>query len=226
MKIPNRLELSEQLNAQRKMEIDGGIYLATRVDKLRADLVELERQQKDFIAKNKDVIFNATQELLLEKSELVSNIAVLREQRKELLKPLNEEWNQLNNEKEKLLKDRESLDLTIKLTEDTQKEYEKRNEESVKEFQRADAANESAQKEFSLIHTRLMEVHDLYREAESLREKTERECREKIDLLIRKEQILDYDRKHYQDFEKETKKREKEIDLREKQLVIKELKLK
>lgn len=223
MKLLTKQETNFESTMQRKSEIDNGMYLAARVDKLRKTLTELEMQQKSFIENNRKVIEDSLKELNDRKSALRDEIKSLEDKRQEMMVPLTEEWKDVDNVKEevnslyKSLKEKEVIyEQKIQETED---HLNKAKQDSIA----SDKDNELAQEKLSDIHSRLQGIATRERALESYDESVRAESENKLKLIEMKERKLSYDIKHYEDFTKELKQREKKLAQRETKLNLYEI---
>lgn len=224
MKLLSKSEVNLETTTQRKSEIDSGVYLATRIDKLRQTLLDLEEQQKIFIDSNRKVINGELSDLFEKKRNLAEEIKSLIVDREELCKPLDEEWKKVKEEKNATDLLQSNLEKQIVTYDNKINEAESTRIYSIQEAQRAETANATAQKYLSEIHSRLQEIDARLTGAHTLEEKIQKECAEKTRILEIKERKLDYDKKHFKDFEKNLKSKEQELALREKRLSIMERK--
>lgn len=104
MKLLDKKKISSDFNTQRKMQIDEGVQIAKKVDVLRETLVSLEAQHKSFIAGSRQELINATDTLQNKKATLEGEIRKLEEKRVLLMKPLDDEWAKVVEDKEELAK--------------------------------------------------------------------------------------------------------------------------
>ena len=95
MRLLDKKAISSDFNVQRKMQIDEGTNIARKVDVLRETLVSLENQHKTFIAGMRQDLINQTKALEEQKSAVQGEVKQLEQRRKELLKPLDDEWAKL-----------------------------------------------------------------------------------------------------------------------------------
>lgn len=102
MKLLKKSVLSQDLNNQRKMQIDEGVHIANKIDALRKSLNELEVQHQNFIQSKQIELDNQFKSLESEIKEKRLEIKTLEERRIELLKPLDEEHEKLNQREEGL----------------------------------------------------------------------------------------------------------------------------
>lgn len=100
MKLLKKSVLSQEINNQRKIQIDEGVYIATKIDNLRKSLNELEEQYQNFATNKQIELDNQFKSLERELKEKRNEIHSLEERRVELLRPLNDEWFALNQDKE------------------------------------------------------------------------------------------------------------------------------
>lgn len=96
MKLLKKSVLTQELNTQRKTQIDEGVHLATKIDALRKSLNELEVQHQNFIETKQTELDNIFKSLEREIKEKQLEIKTLEERRKQLLKPLDEEHEKLD----------------------------------------------------------------------------------------------------------------------------------
>ena len=134
MKIPSKQIVNTQIQDQKRHQVLEGVMIAKKVDVLRASLLELERNQKNFIEQSTIELTKATEKLHTKKIVLEREIKEAEEKLSELRKPLDEEWKQLvisqnNYEKEYAL----FFDDKIKLEAREQKAKEKQEELSRQE---------------------------------------------------------------------------------------------
>lgn len=125
-------ELNSRLQDQKKSEIDAGIFLARKVDALREEVQELQKERDLFIGGSQKALRDAIRPLEERKDVLGKEIRDLELQRLELKKPLDEEWIKVSKysednrsigialqEKSDLLNDLEkNLEITQKTIED------------------------------------------------------------------------------------------------------------
>ena len=106
MKLLSKQDISTLKVNERKMEIDEGVKLAQRVDKLR----ELSSIEQAKLTKFQDAtlanVHLKIDESIAEHNEWLSKIKSAKEQREVLLQPLTVEWEEVNNAKEQLKQDR------------------------------------------------------------------------------------------------------------------------
>lgn len=99
MKLLSPKELNSKVNAEKKATIDSGVFIARKIDALREEMLELQKNRDLFISGSQQVINDSLVGLQQKKDSLFKEIQELEERRKELLKPLDEAWEKLNKEK-------------------------------------------------------------------------------------------------------------------------------
>lgn len=104
MKLLTRSQLSSEAVKQRKIQIDEGVKIASRVDALRNTVVELEGQHLQYIAQMKEEEKRVLTGLEEGIRNLKSEIATLEVERTKLLEPLDTKWEEVKN-KEKEAKE-------------------------------------------------------------------------------------------------------------------------
>lgn len=104
MKLLDRKTLNSDFNLQKKMQIDEGVVIAKKIDVLRETLVSLEAQHKKFIEGIRQDLITQTKSLEDRKSAVQGEIFKLEERRKELLKPLDDQWALIKENKAKIQK--------------------------------------------------------------------------------------------------------------------------
>lgn len=94
MKLLDKKSIATQVANQRKGQIDEGIALAQKIDKLRATHSSLEQQHNEYVAKMKEILETQLRGLeegiQAKKKELV----IIEEERQKLLEPLDQAWDE------------------------------------------------------------------------------------------------------------------------------------
>lgn len=103
MKLLEKKQINETVQSERKNQIDSGIFLAKKVDTLRQELLDLEKEQADFIATSKQVLENSIGELQRTKSTLEVDIKDATRQLQKLREPLDKEWTTVKKQKSEVL---------------------------------------------------------------------------------------------------------------------------
>ena len=120
MKLLQKKQINERVNTERKNSIDAGVFLAKKIDALREEVLTLQKTRDEFIAGSQQVINDSLSSLQQKQDSLSKEIKELEVKRKELLKPLDDEWAKLT--KEKVLVNKELNDNFILKTELNEKE--------------------------------------------------------------------------------------------------------
>lgn len=121
MILPKKKDIDREKSLELKKEIDSGVALATRIDKLRETKTNEERQLELWrVATIKKI-----QREIDDYITVADNLKHLTEEaelhRKKLIEPLDAEWIEVNKEKDNLHFGRESLKLKM---EEVRKERE------------------------------------------------------------------------------------------------------
>lgn len=95
MKLLSRKTVINEVADQKRQAIEEGLQIARKVDKLRDTLASLEKQHRDFIDGMQSELKEKTEKLLNEIALRQLEIVQLTEKRKELLKPLTTEWEEV-----------------------------------------------------------------------------------------------------------------------------------
>lgn len=102
--LPKKLDIDKAKAQERKREIDSGIELAKRVDTLRELRVDEEKNLQEWRTRAIQQVQLEIDNLILDRDNLLKQNTEAREERKALLKPLDQEWKEINSEKVKLQK--------------------------------------------------------------------------------------------------------------------------
>ena len=95
MKIPSKQQVSVQIADQKRHQVAEGLIIARKIDTMRDSLLNLERNQKNFIEQSTIELTKATDKLHTKKIVLEREIKEADEKLAELRKPLDEEWKEL-----------------------------------------------------------------------------------------------------------------------------------
>lgn len=223
--LPRQQDILKSKNDERKKEIDSGIALATRIDKLRETMINEERQLGVWRENSIRLIQKDIDDYITVKENLKIQTEEAEIHRRKLLEPLDNEWQEINREKIKinkelndnviskeeiiqerkeLEKDREKLSELIIKAKDNEKDTEKAKNQS-------SALKDMAQREFEKAreeHEAQTELHERKLLDLSSRER-EYESGIKINAL---------EEKRLQDFEKELITKEAQLQDREQTL--------
>lgn len=117
MKLLTKTETRTAFTDQRKLDIDEGKKLATRVDVLRETLSREEQNLEKFRSETVKTIHQEIKTLNDQKETLRKEVKELAEQRRELLIPLTAAWKEIEIEKENIKNEHERLDKRIQTIE-------------------------------------------------------------------------------------------------------------
>jgi hypothetical protein len=92
MKLLQKKQINDRVQTERKNIIDSGVFLAKKIDALREEVLTLQKTRDEFIAGSQQVINDSLSSLQQKQDSLSKEITELEVRRKELLKPLDEEW--------------------------------------------------------------------------------------------------------------------------------------
>lgn len=92
MKLLEKTQIIAKQTAERKAAIDSGVFIARKVDNLRQDLLNLEKQRADFISGSHEEFEKALGELRIKKVTLEKEITEQEKILAKLREPLDEEW--------------------------------------------------------------------------------------------------------------------------------------
>lgn len=218
MKLLDRKTVNTLVTSQRKSQIDEGVALAKRIDALRVTLASLEAQQASFTEGMQNELRKKTQPLHEELGNLTREVLDLKEQRKALLKPLNEEWERVR-ERERVIQGKEIyLDERLQLLSEQEAQRQIREKELVVETQRLVREREAADEN-------LKQAEEIRERAEQVSRETEATRARVLEELVNQEELLDLRdeslaaRERELDIEKKSLAlRSKELDIRQKQL--------
>ena len=109
MKLLSKQQVNIQVATQKKAQIDEGIMIAKKVDVLRQTLSELQKQHSLFLQGMESELKQKTEKLVQDITEKEEKIKELEIKRIELIRPLDEEWNQVKDQAKEL--QRKSVEL-------------------------------------------------------------------------------------------------------------------
>lgn len=99
MKLLEKQQINANIQSEKKKQIDSGIFLATKVDKLREELNNLEKQRADFIEGSRVELQNAVGDLKIEKGNLIFEVKEATKHLALLREPLDDEWKEVREQK-------------------------------------------------------------------------------------------------------------------------------
>lgn len=107
--LPKKQDIDKAKNDERKKEIDEGVSLATRIDKLREMKVYEENQLGLWRANTIRAIRTEIDDYITVRENLRIQTEEAEVYRKKLIIPLDKEWEEVNQAKQEIENDRESL---------------------------------------------------------------------------------------------------------------------
>lgn len=142
IKLLSKQEINQRQATQKRIEVDQGRKLATRVDTLREIAAQDEASLASFRAKTLKAIHDETQKAVEERDVLLGEIKVLREEIEVGLKPIQKAENQLRTKISAIEERENQVNNRIEL-------IKKKEEELKNDFQKINA-----------LHLRLTYVQD------------------------------------------------------------------
>lgn len=103
MKLLEKKQINENIQIQRKNQIDSGIFLAKKIDALREELSSLEKQRTDFISGSRKVIEDELSNLQSIKKHIENEIKESEKKLAKLREPLDKEWANLEQQKNNII---------------------------------------------------------------------------------------------------------------------------
>ena len=95
MKLLPKQKVQSLIENERANQINEGIMLAKKIDALREKLADLQQQHSLFVMGMEDNLKAKTENLFQEIERRETEIKLLEIKRQELLKPLDEAWQQV-----------------------------------------------------------------------------------------------------------------------------------
>lgn len=215
--LPKKQDIDRQKNLELKKEIDSGIALATRIDKLRETKTSEEKALFEWRDNSLKLVQKEIDDYITVRDNLKKQTEEAEVYRKKLIEPLNEEWREINKEKdslkvqrentyissERLKADKEKIKLELVKISDVITRIKKKEDEVVKAKDEAMSLKDMAQKEYEIAkaeHDAQTNTHD-----QRMSEATERRKEYEVALSLvkireseveQKENQLLLDRKH------------------------------
>lgn len=125
MKLQPKRVVATEIAKQRKSQIDEGVKLAGKVDKLRSVVSEEEAKVERFRKESVTRVQVEIDDKIVEKNRLIEEIRILKEDRARDLIPLTLEWEKVKKEKERLIRQEEVV--STREDDATQREEEVKN---------------------------------------------------------------------------------------------------
>lgn len=174
IKLLNKSEINTKKSLDRKREVDEGVKLAKRVDTLREVHAQEEASLEKFRVETVRVINEEISTTAEKLDVLKKEVKELEEKKAEALKPLTEEWEKLEAEKDVIVADQEiltkkesdfreaekQLDIRTKSLEDEEKRIESNRERADKLLLDASEKNEKAKTFLTLSEEKMAKADD------------------------------------------------------------------
>lgn len=190
MKLANPRTIQTNINEERRVDIDNGIKLARKVDTLRETIQKEEQKLELFKTSTVKIVQEEIDLKIKEKEKLEKDIISLDEKRKDLLKPLDEEWDKVNEEK-KLVESIKSIALSEKKKSDELLfESNTRLSEVQKEEQRVSNLKEQAKLELEKANNMSSEAQNCLIEAKKEESRITSHVKKEMAKIAKKEAVL------------------------------------
>lgn len=167
MRLLPAKELNNKIQEQKLSETKAGLFLARKIDALREELQEEQVKHDISIEGMKREYQMFMSEQTSKRGELIKQINELEVKRAELLKPLDEEWNRVNEISEKnkeksvhLNKIENELSEREKIIERREKDTEISETNSKNTLSEAEKIKEKAQKDYQKSQDILIEAKE------------------------------------------------------------------
>lgn len=208
MKLNTPRTIQTSINEERRADIDNGLVLARKLDKLREELQVLERQRALFVAANTTHLQDKVEELNQEVEGKESHISDLEAKRQTLLEPFTLE---VDSKREELKLKEESL---IQFRNDlTQKEIflSEREINVSRDEERVEEEKKELNVQVNKVVDSSLEAQKVLLEAIEYEKATTLALTEKNSTLVKKEVGLSLREKKLISEEKQNEKEKKEI---------------
>ncbi len=118
MKLLSKSDVVTLKSKERKMEIDEGVKLATRVDALREKSAQEETRLMKFRDETLQKLHTDIDSKISELDEWTRKVDEVKANRDYLLKPLDDKWDELHRKEEEVKRREEDCDSTIAIFEE------------------------------------------------------------------------------------------------------------
>jgi hypothetical protein len=217
MKIPSKQQVSVQIADQKRHQVAEGLIIARKIDVMRDSLLNLERNQKNFIEQSTKELNEATDKLYTKKIVLEREIKEAEDKLAELRKPLDEEWNELKLRQESLAEEEQHLKIKMQdLEVISQKQTEKQDKLS-----RQEKHNGLIQEQFCRLLDEAKEeklsADQMLKDTIANRDEIEKECAERLLAVSVKEEKVEFDLQANEQIKKIYEAKRKELETKEKE---------
>ena len=186
MKLLKKQQINERVQTERKNTIDAGVFLAKKIDALREEVLTLQKTRDEFIAGSQQVINDSLSSLQQKQDSLSKEIKELEVKRKELLKPLDDKWAEVNELQEEFLRERKENAFDRKELNDREKIIETRENEITKIAEQIRYKESEAEKARNDILVLKELAQKEYEIAETARKSFEKDSETKLSELQQK----------------------------------------
>lgn len=212
MKLLDPQSIRSNLNEQTRLDINNGIKLAKKVDSLKEKLLEEENKIELFKTETIKIVQKEIDNKIQEKDLLSREIIELKRKREELLKPLDEEWKQVNLEKQNILNELENIKRLKNQSDLSFKEIDNRLSKLKEEEERIENLKIS-------IQNKIEDTNKHFEEAKVTLENAKQKSREIIEPLNQKEKQLNEKEESIRVYKQTLELREIEIQEQEKEII-------
>ena len=186
MKLLPKIKINERVNEEKRQNILAGVFLAKKVDALREEVLTLQKTRDEFIAGSQQVINDSLSSLQQKQDSLSKEIKELEVKRKELLKPLDDKWAEVNELQEEFLRERKENAFDRKELNDREKIIETRENEITKIAEQIRYKESEAEKARNDILVLKELAQKEYEIAETARKSFEKDSETKLSELQQK----------------------------------------
>ena len=225
MILPKKLDLDKARAQERKQEIDNGVALATSVDKLRQLKAREEQGLKEWRESSLKLVQGEIDEIITQKNSILGELKTLEETRKELLKPLDMEWTEINKVKEEIKELTQLFNIKeLQRKEEEQKieEEKKKISEIVSQITQNEKETEKSKESAKSLKELAQKEYEIAREEHNTQTDT---VERKLSDLSQREKEYEVALKIIEIREKEVKEKESDIINREKHLASQQVAL-
>lgn len=189
MRLLDRKTITQNINAERKADIDEGIKLARKVDALRETLQKEEQNALKYKSATLDEIQKQIEEKMknrdyLKKENLEREVAKLEEKREKLLIPLDKEYAKLEERTEGIKK----LETEVNLMKEKEEKITKEIEKKLKNIEKDEKI---LNEKLSTVEKRLTESEAIQEEAKKIHDKKVQEERDIMTLEAKRAKLVE-----------------------------------
>ncbi len=214
MKLLPQKQLNIELQKQKKSEVDAGLFLAKKIDALRENLQDKQKEHDDALNSMRKEYITFVGEQSAKKERLLKEIKKAEDQLAKLRIPLDAEWEEVESRRieadnlveELSIKNQVVKDITSELIK-KQDELTKKSEEIVRDRKETDVLMQRVK---GLFESRQKEAKDLISEKESWEKLKEKEERE----IARRKKEADNSKEEYESYLESVKQKERLLDLK------------